>query len=288
MSDKEQTFTIRQPATANLMLDSADRTTSIYPSWGNFQIFRNQALLNGFFTRIATTEVVLEWNTPNVSTQIANKTISVDISGGATISATIASGFYNFAQALQAAAQALTDLSGTTGYYFTATNPSPGLAALNCFAVAGNAPTPFSVNNTLLARQLALYPPTTVGPPAAIVPVGYGPDLRPTRFLDFVSQNITYCQNVKDNSTQDDNKDVLCRWYFDFDNPPSYDSFGYPILMGYSPFCLRRIFNPPKQIKWDSIQPIGNLAFEVYDSNSALITYTDPTQWLMTLQISEN
>ena len=69
--------------------------------------------------------------------------------------------------------------------------------------------------------------------------------------------------------------------------------------MGYSPFNLRRIFNPPKQIRWDNIQPLGNLAFQVYatkwpQDRTANYTYGlfdvaqyYNTEWLMTLQISE-
>jgi hypothetical protein len=58
--------------------------------------------------------------------------------------------------------------------------------------------------------------------------------------------------------------------------------------MGYTPFCARRTFNPPKQIKWSPNQPIGNLAFqvlaatgEIYPNESLL------SAWQMTLQVSE-
>ena len=59
--------------------------------------------------------------------------------------------------------------------------------------------------------------------------------------------------------------------------------------MGYKPFCLRRIFNPPKQIKWDQNLPVaGVMDFALYDNNGKLAATTDTTNFLMTLQVSEN
>jgi len=61
----EKAVTIRYPATANLMIDSSDRNTTRNPSAWDFQITKNQSIQNGFFTRVGTTEVVLEWCEPN-------------------------------------------------------------------------------------------------------------------------------------------------------------------------------------------------------------------------------
>ena len=64
-SPTDKGTTIRQPATANLMIDSADRDEARYNSPWDFQITKGQSILNGFFTRVGTTEVTLEWNIPN-------------------------------------------------------------------------------------------------------------------------------------------------------------------------------------------------------------------------------
>jgi hypothetical protein len=67
--------------------------------------------------------------------------------------------------------------------------------------------------------------------------------------------------------------------------------------MGYSAFQVRRIFSPPKQIRWEPNLPVGNLAFQVYGNRSggeselldfALISNAGGNiNWLMTLQVSE-
>jgi hypothetical protein len=71
--------------------------------------------------------------------------------------------------------------------------------------------------------------------------------------------------------------------------------------MGYEPFYLRRIFNPPKQIAWENNMPIGQLSFQVIGSTiindqiaqeqtvvSGLLSDIVLGNWLMTLQVSEN
>ena len=288
----ERATTIRQPSTANLMIDSFDRET---PNPWNFQITKNQALQNGFFSRIATTEVVLEWGNPNISAELQNTLISIDISGtGAntfvgTVPITLGTGFYTVAQALERWCSQLNDLSGTTG---------TGFRPLVYFGLPGVASTGgvwrITAPGTLLALQLGLpYFTTDTFAPAHFLGT---PDLRPYRYLDFTSSQLTYNQDLKDNSTALIERDVLCRWYFAWDTPPELDTLGVPILMGYVPFKARRLYNPPKQIKWDPTQPLGNLSFEVFYSDitglsgpvPAYPTNTFPSNWLMTLQLSEN
>lgn len=60
----ERARTFRYPSTANLLIDSFDGTddTQAY----SVSIQKQAALMNGFFTRIATTEVVLDWGSPNI------------------------------------------------------------------------------------------------------------------------------------------------------------------------------------------------------------------------------
>ena len=286
----EKGVTIRQPSTANLMLDSADRNSAFYPSASSFLINKPQSILNGFFTRIGTTEVVLEWNTPNIGSLFNNDSLTIDLSGSTsgTTSVTVLAppGFYTQAQLINWAVLQLNNLSGST-------TPSPT----------------WSVSATTTG-QYALIPSANVyvqfsGPLAVLlgwdssVLVEYGPtapakgfaiptaDLRPYRYIDFVSNQLTYNQDLKDSSTAPTVRDVLCRWYFDFDQPPALDQYGFPILMGYTSFYLRRTFSPAKQIKWSANQPIGQLGFEVYGSDNALANMSFQTQWLMTLQVSE-
>lgn len=273
-TDKGVTF--RPPATANLMVDSADRTSAINPSCFDFQITRPQSIMNGFFTRAGTTEVVLEWCEPN----LMNDEIILDISG-ATVRSNepfpITSTFANVAQLLDEIAFNYSNppINGVT-FTVVQTGPSVFLEA-----TGGK----FRVLASSLATKLG-FP--TGGALSTSQKVGACPDLRLYRYLDFVSPQLTYSQDLKDTSTQLLSRDVLCRWYMAEDTQESYDQYGFPILMGYEPFVRRRIFNPPKQIKWDNNIPVGNLQFQVYDDNGNLMDPSTESNWLMTLQLTEN
>ena len=279
----EKATTIRQPSTANLMLDSDDRDSGdLYAS--NFSISRSNSLLNGYFTRIGTTEVVLEWTTPNISSQIGNNTITIitDPAGTPTTSViTLPNGFYTAKDALD---EIVALLNVSVGIVTTYTlSPVNGVLYLTNGGPALN----FTINVGLLATQL--FGPAVLGNINASVPIT-APDIRPCRYLDFVSNQLTYNQDLKDTATNPVSRDVLCRWYFVYSDPtyPAVDAYGFPILMGYIPFYLRRTFSPPKQIKWSPNMPIGNLSFTVYNNVGNQQYMVPTTNWLMTLQVSEN
>lgn len=291
---KEIATPIRVPSTANLMVDSADRTilldlssNRLDSAW-NFQITKQKSILNGFFTRIGTTEVVLEWCEENISTKLANTTISFDISGIApntysgTQTISVLSGFYTVAECLDEIVDRLNDLSGTTGTTWAMVQYQAGyfLEATGAF---------YTVGNERLAQQLDMSDAVSIS--LSATETGFIPecaDLRPYRYIDFVSPALTYAQDVKDSSTAPSDRDVLCRWYFSYDEQAPLDAYGFPILMGYTRFCIRRIFNPPKQIKWESNLPVGNLNFEVYNDLGKILAQSSPkSNWLMTLQVSE-
>jgi hypothetical protein len=281
----EKGTTIRMPSTANLMIDSADRDT-IYARANQFQITRPNAILNGFFTRIGTTEVVLEYSTPNISSIFANNTLTIDISGAGVASTYTAFGFFNAAELCDWVASKLNAKSGT--WTIAAAPPSEGLGAGAIISPAANTYVTFSgpIADALAISGSELY----VGPTAdasGVLISSVFVDLRPFRYLDFTSSQLTYNQDLKDSSTAAYPRDVLCRWYMAWDEAPAYDAYGFPILMGYAPFQLRRTFSPPKQIRWDNIQPLGNIAFEVWDSENRLAPFNTSTNWLMTLQVSE-
>jgi hypothetical protein len=277
----EKAITFRYPSTANLMIDSFDRNAAQYPSPFHFQITKPQALQNGFFTRIGTCEVVLEWQEPNVSAVLGNTILTVDISGATgDISGhqvVFPTGFWTVKQILDYLASELTDLSGTTGSTFSVVSvpPTYGLEiSAGSFTILEG-----GINNNL----------TLLTDVSGSVNVPVSPDLRPYRYLDFVSNDLTYNQDLKDNATSIFNRDVLCRWYFAEDVPEEVDAYGFPIFMGYRPFNRRRLYNPPKQIKWSAQQPIGNLSFDVYDELGRLVGNSgNGTDWLMTLQLSES
>lgn len=295
----EKGQTVRQPSVANLMVDSTDRNYTAYPAAGDFQIIRPQSLMNGYFTRIGATEVVMDWGIPNITA--ANNTVDYTISGESLDTIQIPIGFYNVAEALDAIAYEMSIASGRDfsvkldfGVPVFFMDPS------------GAAPSTFFFSDTTLIGQLGFKS----GPGnqengfqvGGDLNSGYnGVDLRTYTYLDFVSGQLTYAQDVKDSATNNQDKNVLTRWYMAWDSPPQNDKYGFPILMGYQKFVCRRLFNPAKQIRWEPNLPIGNLGFEVWAKLIGQTTpvsyfqlrdilapeYADLFDWQMTLQVSE-
>ena len=238
---------IRVPATANLMVDSANRPvildasgiSNISSPW-DFSIVRQQPLINGFFTRVGTTEVVLEWCLDNISPTLQNNFFTVIDNSGVTVTCTMPSAAYTVYDALESVASRLNfqfQQQGRPNYNFAAAQFPSGQVYLG-------ADSNFIIVPTKLSDQLSL---TTPGYPTDNADLHFltCPDLRPYRYLDFVCDQLTAVQDVKDASTAPLVRDVLCRWYFADDAPNQLDGFGFPILMGYTRFAQRRIFNPP-------------------------------------------
>jgi len=276
----EKATPIREPSTANLMIDSADRNPEfIFPN--DFSITKTNSILNGFFTRIGTTEVVLDWFQENISPGDITDSLVATVTAGATpgtYTFNAPTGFYTQAQLIQWMIIKLNSIPGGITWTVSSTVGS-GVAVI----ASGNITIGFSGS---IASKLKI----------TSAPVAYGPgdgfpifavDLRLYSYIDFVSTQLTYNQNVKDASTAKIVRDVLCRWYFAFDQPPTFDTYGFPILMGYTPFCLRRLFSPAKQIKWEGNMPVGNLSFQVYQPNGDLANMNYRTNFQMTLQASE-
>jgi len=282
----EKGMTIRQPSTANLMIDSYDRKSS---TAGNFQITKNQSILNGFFTRIGTTEVVLEWTQPNIVTNY-NANFQVTI-GLTQYTITLVEGFYTVAECLDAIVTNLNLKSGINGVYTFSIDTSIGVPLLKCVLYGTSTAQIYTLEtNTQLIQQLGMK--TNISSSSKQVGVTNGVDLRIYRYLDFVSTQLTYAQDLKDATTSVNDKNVLCRWYMAWDTPPAIDKYGFPVLMGYTAFQVRRLFNPPKQIRWEPNLPIGNLAFQVWyntvGSQGSDVLLDDVNfDWLMTLQVSE-
>ena len=294
----EKATLIRVPATANLMIDSFDRPLTqdasgieISSAW-NFQIYRPQSLIQGYFTRIGTTEVVLEWCLSNISEFKNNNTFRIRDSSNTILDVVLTDGTFTVAQALNGIVELL-NVAGLPGYTFDIDVDADGRVAM---ANTNASSRPFTVINTNLAVQLGICQgdENTLQQVAQLVDC---PDLRPYRYIDFTCSQLTAVQDVKDSATDLINRDVLCRWYFAYDEQNLLDVYGFPILMGYTKFCSRRIFNPPKQIKWEQNYPVGSLTFQVFGDDGEIISYQDPSNgkpanpdqsnWLMTLQLSE-
>lgn len=297
---------------------------------GNFVIQKSNSLFNGFFTRIGVQEVVLNWQLPNVfdisggtgsQSEIANggfvkdAIVSVDVSGGAqTVATTVPVGIYTIASALDTMVAALNTAIGGASNYFAVTQAGAQVI------ITGTRTWRFSTaNNRTLAPNLgfgvggsytltkSIYNSAIPGlnktPNSSATlyqiqssPFFYAtgtslPSLRKWQYIDFVSYQLTYNQDIKDSSTATTTRDVLHRWYLSSTmNPSLQDSYGFTILPTYIPFTEKRDFPFPKQIKWMPNMPIGQVAFEVWATDLSGNNYllnTDGYEWMMTLLVSE-
>jgi hypothetical protein len=301
---------------------------------GNFLITKNgESLFNGFFNRLTVNEVVMDWGLPNVSPYWHNAQIRIQNTfTGNTATLNLLQGFFTTRQVLETivaqANAAFTILGDPLQFTLSLVNGTLGLVSTG----AGN--DPFQIINDTPTQKLArqLFATSQLGTIATPNPAPLGPSGFPTLFassprvlgttyVDIVSQQLTYNQELKDNTTADIRRDVLYRWYLANDNvPPVYDQFlvelpvgaggapavqmlyptNYPVLQGYTPFVCRRTPPFPKQIRWSPEQPIGQVSFQCYDDVGRLINTAnfapDPSlaeeganfQFQMSLLLSED
>ena len=316
----EKVFTSRPASTANLFVDSSDRidlsgnTPNSTPF--NFQISRTNSIMNGFFTRIGVTELQLNWDVPNISSDASSNLVILDVSGSALQTIQFSSQFvYTAASFYDGLKRAVNDLSGTTNFFLTTvgqgtTTPITITPAGNydmSFKLVGNQKAGgtnggyFRFKYTVLAKQASLI---TTDYTAYLQPTN--PDFRLYRYIDFVCPQLIANQRLKDATTNFNVEPVLQRWYFADDSTNQNDKYNFPILQGYTPFCVRRAFNTPKQIRYETNIPIGNMRFQIFGELWArsvsgfgtgaqtvlpyqLINLTGyQTNYLITLQVSED
>jgi hypothetical protein len=283
--------TIRYPATANLLIDSEDRTNG---SSGNFSLVRNNSILNGFFNRIGTTEVVLNWTVPNIATSYNNSLQGIDVSGVGVSSYQIPDGSYTVQEAISTWI-ALVNAAAPGGNVLSVA--SAGVICTITGSVAFRFPVAGGFLGDIGFSQGGAYSLTQSCTTTTSFNLALNVGLPAYKFIDFVCPQLTINQDLKDGSTNLRTPDVLCRFYFAFDtDTPIVDGLGFPIYFGMKPQTVRRIFSPPKQIMWNNTQPLGNLTFQVYgvvadgpneNVNPVLLENLD-FEWMMTLQASEN
>ena len=326
-----ETVTTRPSSTSLLTIDSEDRyngdyTISRYAREGhgpnispyNFTINKQESLMNGFFTRIAVTELVMNWAVPNINVKSSTILLRGYDNLGVPVqyTITIPLGFYTpkeLAAALQSAIR-----SGGGGNFNGAvvTYGANGFPVFGYGVGTGSVTTsmwffPMTYNSTAYP-----YPATTkqlfdvlgfTGNnqiPASGNIYGITSFAQWCRYVDIVSPQMTYNQPLKDTSTQPVSRDALCRVYLDQitgafnQNIANLDGDAFTPT-GCTPFVIYRNFASPKQINWTPNQPVGQLTFQVYDDTGALLSEVLPSStpvsnqptaadWMMTLQVSEN
>jgi hypothetical protein len=323
----DRAVTTRPSSMAVFGVDSDDRykdyaTRRTNPSYPfSINITKSESLLNGFFTRIAVSEFRMYWTLPNIGAVWGNNTLTYYESvTPATHTITIPPGFYDL-QTLMGVIEALVQADGFLPA-FVATANVDGSSSYG----TGSGATFYWVPPTTATRTLydmLNLVNTLPTPTAATTQQGGIANLKPTDFIDVVSPQLTYNQDLKDGSTASVVRDMLVRIYLDDENRQFtrtqtnlFDASGNPAghqvpqytpddgITGTSPFMLYRQFPYPKQVQWNNTQPIGNLTFELYDDQGRSIQtlwntiqapntpagayYANSFVWNATLLISEN
>ena len=292
---EDKAVTVRPSASANFYVDSTDKSSN--QGSGDFSIDKKQSLFNGFFNRIATAEVVMDWGLPNVAAWWGNNTLTVvNGSTGTTIGpVTIPDGFYTAVQALQQACAAIHTAAAAAGNALRLTVQFDGLDVKAVSTGVGNAvfyvfwgpnDPPYA-----LARQLFSSAQLAGASVQNTSITLTSPRILGTTYVDIVSPQLTYNQDLKDATTDVYSRDVLYRWYLADDNVPlprekmmltyaattapavqALTETNIPVLQGYNPFVVRRALPYPKQVKWNADQPIGQVSFQCYDDRGRLIS----------------
>lgn len=234
--DNVDTVIIRPSATTLFAISSTDR----YKTWAqrrtnptspfSFIIQKNQALMNGYFRRLAMTEFRMNWTLPNIAQAWGNNTLNISyILSTTTYSFQIilADGFYG-AEELASFLQ----LAIRSGGY--AVNSSTFIAGIPNFTVnvtTGNeddqmyfiAPSGYTFwfsatgsNYRELFDMLTL--PILSTPGLSSFQSGV-PDLRATEYIDLVCSQLTNNMRQKDSTSAPVVRDMLARIYTDDDVP---------------------------------------------------------------------
>ena len=321
---------IRMPATAILTVDTADRLKydasgyAISPgSVNNLYINTQQTLIQGYFTRLALTELNMVWATPNVNK--TNETLTLrlfdGLGGSVDVTADLIEAFYDPASL----AITLTNLFNTT---YIPLLPAPYPARYPGITFTWSAQgCNFTIQNSIPGNNFLIIPknigasddltnmmgfgaiPSTITPASTWIG-GYA-TMQYTPYFDIVSRQLTKKQNVKDNSSSSNTgRNLLTRIYISQNDltpqpiitndviSPYTDQ--QATMLGCRPFTIHREFQVPKQIFWDTKEFLNVVDLQLIDYKGNIL-YESPAikagntvslgsglgNWQLTFQITE-
>ena len=290
----------RPPASAELVMDSLDRYTDPFERLtgqipaNDFTISRNQALLYGYFTRLAITQILLEYRIPTITPR--NNTLVLTTSPAQNIyTVTLPEGFYSATSLAAAIEQAVLALPGNPFAGFTATAgndfggitlDSPGVQFI-VDAQYNNVPEDiYNASRTAITVGATPANLTT----AANTQVLGAPQLTYTRYIDLVSDRMTKFQRVKDATTKfpKNQTSIIARMYL---TPPNQSNqITATAGIGSVPFDICIDYNTPKHIKWSPDEAVNELDFRLYDEYGDLLYWDKdlaPTEFQLTVLASE-
>ena len=308
-SRQQMAQTIRQPAYTALMVDSMDRYPQGFPdsidhvtSSSQWQLNANNYALNGYFTRVALTQVQFVWSLPTIIAGYNDSLSFTNASG--SYSATIPQGFYSCSMLSNAIAGAVNAAAGST----LLTSSTVGDGGNLIFTTASSnflfdAPHTYGTSAEGRFFQtsgiLPNYPMTPNSSGTIYTLTNAPPSLLPTRYIDITSKYLTKFQRVKDTTTLivNNSQNILARVYafasggsIAYPFPPSSaDASGNIIWTAPRPFVINQEFTNAKQLHWNPEEAISNFDITLYDEYGSLVPWTPQigSEYQFTLLCSE-
>lgn len=321
--------TVRPASTALFTISSQDRNKTIAqsriqpsvsigtPNYSpySFAISKAESLLNGFFTRLAVTEITMNWTVPNINYYTNTIFVKYQVGVNPPIVGTfnfLYPGFHPpnelagllelYIQGLDATlASATVTYGGINNPVFTVTTNSsttvaflPEQVGSPIYDTIGNPIGQITENQKQLFDIFGFKDNNTV---LSNIHISSATFCEYTNWVDIVCSQLSYNQNLKDQMTQPVARDTICRVYLNQNAgsltgniiEPSNNAFA-PV--GTLPFQIYHNYTLPKQINWTPNQPVGQLQFDLYDDRGNPLINTVPSalagEWAMSLLVTEN
>jgi hypothetical protein len=308
----ETVVTQRYPQSAYLLIDSQDRyllnKEGFYeakPETSPNNIYISHQRINGFgeIKRVSVTDVSFPWRTPNIN--IRNNIFQLRINN-VDYFLTVPEDFY---KPSELALKMQTIANSVTGFQT--------IASQGVVPVYSNVGQPWSITTDAIGRFLitasggATFTTKTLtdvkgygssinqvinyDTPSAPLPVpvfstyrGGIPSMAYTRYIDFVSTNLTKHQRLKDSLTQLNYTNIIYRLYLEnqLDMPLTNDTY-----FGSRPCDVYRQISNPKYIIWNKNEMISAVDIQLYDDAGDPL-YIPSEDWeanyLLTMLLSES
>jgi len=301
---------VRPSSTALFTINSADRygtigdkrDSTVFISPYDFTIRKNESLLNGFFTRMAVTEVVFPVTLPNVSGSTNYMAVTIQVGSASPTSSIytpgasfftppeIAADLQTYLRTLDASLSGATCVYGATGNPQFVIDANTATTSITFSPVAQNTTNfPYSSDQIQLFDMFGFTAANCATNGSGLL-FSQSTFFQKYQYFDIVSTLLTGNQNLKDSTTSPIDRTILCRLYVDYENsynvPASNADFA---PAGTTPITIYRKFPVPKFVQWDVKQPVGQLNFQVYDQDGVLL---DPAifgsmDWKMSVLVSE-
>ena len=289
----------RPPASAMLLVSSTDRYATPWDrllaptTSANWTLNLKQPVLNGYFTRLALTQIQFQWNLPTIIEGVNDKIDVQWLGTGAGNSdvVTLTPGFYTPTELATEIEDSITATTNGTTAAFTCTwtgvyfQMRCGTAGWNCLfnVYPANTDPEAEVFNRLLFTIGGLGDDLTNGFDTAPPPMVY------TRYIDIVSDRLTKYQRVKDSSSSPYSvqQAIIARIY---PCPPNQTlNESQPGQVFAQPWIMTIDYNTPKHIKWSPQEALHNFDIRLIDEFGDQVFWSTewPTEYQMTFLASE-